>query len=319
MLQPRPDTGNRHDMDPPGRLEIYIPAEAEVKNIPLWSLPKSVLRRMGLPPSDSEGSTKLAGSPEGIWICPVTLRRKGQKGAENMSSVLGTEFTAAPGPLRMSFSVFNLTAYQLLKDVPPGRGVSAHRSHTDPLLPQGLAPPIYQTAVVIYRGKIYLSIRRPSRSQRKRETRDPQPTARSSSPSTSSSKGQRKKLLNDNRPKKKHTRKVTPSKNKSRTARAVPQSTGSEHKVDGLCDRDGGGEQDLDGEDAESTGRNSDVDTNQIDGGEVNGTEPLAAAQASSSQMKEFDFEQLAQDERIALMKTKLRQKEPALGNFPSL
>ncbi|XP_071331056.1 uncharacterized protein lrif1 [Trachinotus anak] len=359
--------GNRHDMDPPGRLEIYIPAEAEVKNIPLWSLPKSVLRRMGLPPSDSEGSTKLAGSPEGIWICPVTLRRKGQKGAENMSSVLGTEFTAAPGPLRMSFVSSNRTAYQLLKDV-PGKKVSAERSLTSPT-PQALGAQMHRDAVVIYRGNIYLSIRRPSRSQRKRETRDPQPTARSSSPSTSSSKGQRKELLNDNRPKKKHTTcKVTHSENKkdvthkvrdvssSRTARCVPQSTGSEHKVDSHCHTDARGEeaaavepawfqtqeaaaaaaavantdsgecemQDLDGEEAESTNQNSDMDTNmQINGGEVNRsstrTEPLAAAQASTSQMKEFDFEQLAQDERIARMKARLRQNEAALSNFPSL
>ncbi|XP_056241524.1 uncharacterized protein LOC130175199 [Seriola aureovittata] len=357
-------------MDPPGRLEIYIPAEAEVKNIPLWSLPNSVLRRMGLPLSDSKGSRKLAGSPEGIWICPVTLRRKGQKPAENMSSLLGREFRAAPGPHRMSFVSLNRSAYKLLKDITPGKGVSTHRSHTS-LLPQGSAPRIYQSAVVIYHGNIYLSIRKPDRSQSKPEARDTQPTAQSSIPSTSSSKSQRKELLNNNRPKKKHTTcKVTHSENKkdvthkvrdvssSKTARSVPQSTGSVHKVDSHRHTDARGEQaaeeaaalepawfqpeaeeeevvankdnsgcemlNLDGEEAVSTSQNSDMDTNMhIEGDEGNqsGTrrEPLGAAHASTSLLKEFDFEQLAKEEMITQMKVKLRQNEAALNNFPSL
>ncbi|XP_023267296.1 uncharacterized protein LOC111658854 [Seriola lalandi dorsalis] len=352
-------------MDPPGRLEIYIPAEAEVKNISLCSLPNSVLRRMGLPLSDS----KEAGSPEGIWICPVTLRRKGQKPVENMSSLLGREFQAAPGPLRMSFVSSNRAAYEVLKGV-PGKKVSAQRSHNSPS-PIALAPVRHRNAVVIYHGNIYLSIRKPNRSQSKPEARDPQPTAQSSIPSTSSSKSQRKELLNNNRPKKKHTTcKVTHSENKkdvthkvrdvssSKTARSVPQSTGSVHKVDSHRHTDARGEQaaeeaaalepawfqpegeeeevvankdnsgyemlNLDGEEAVSTSQNSDMDTNMhIEGDEGNqsGTrrEPLGAAHASTSLLKEFDFEQLAKEEMIARMKARLRQNEAALNNFPSL
>ncbi|KAG7224282.1 hypothetical protein INR49_000525 [Caranx melampygus] len=332
-------------------------ADAEVKNIPLRSLPYSVLRRMGLPLSDSKGPMKLTGSPEGTWICPVTLRRKGQKAAENMSSVLGSEFQAAPGPHRMSFVSYNQTAYKLLKDVTLGKGVSTHRSHTS-LLPQGSAPRLYQSAVVIYHGNIYLSIRRSLRSQRKQQT---QLTSQSSIPSTSSSKGQRKELLNNNRSKRKSTTcKVTQSETKkgvrhkvrevfsSKTIRSVPQSTSGVHKVDGHCHKDaegqqaaeeatvlesvwfqpeeeqetavanmdiGGGEmQNLEGEEAESTNQNSDIDANmQI-------TEPVGAACASTSLLKMDDaYDQLVQHEKISQLAAKLRRNETVPNNFSSV
>ncbi|GLD74383.1 ligand-dependent nuclear receptor-interacting factor 1, partial [Lates japonicus] len=315
--------GNTQTMDPPDRLEIYIPVEAEVKNIPLWSLPNSVLRRMGLPLSDSEGSRNLTGSPEGIWICPVVIRKKGQKPAsqtgngvaENMSSLLSRRFRAAPGPLRMSFVSSNKAAHEVLKDITPGKKMSTHRSHTSPFS-QGSAPQTCQTAVVIYQGCIYLSIRKPNRSQSQLKTRDPQPAAQSSIPSTSSSKSQKKELLNDNRTKKKHTTcKVTHHEKKkdvthkvrdvssSRTAHSVPQSTDRVHshshrhkdargeraveeaaapepawfqsegeqevvviKDSGECEMQG-----LDGDEAESTSQNNDMDSNmQIQSGEFN-------------------------------------------------
>ncbi|XP_040908134.1 uncharacterized protein LOC121191116 [Toxotes jaculatrix] len=372
--------GNTRSMDSTDRLEIYIPVEAEVKNIPLWSLPGSVLRRMGLPLSDSEGSGNLAGSPEGIWICPVVTRRKGQKQAshtgngaiENMSSLLGRKFQASPGPLRMSFVSSNHAAYKVLKDVAPGKTVSTQRSHTS-LLPQGSASKTHQDAVVIYRGSIYLSIRKSSRRQSQQETRDPQPAARSSISSASSSKSLKKEMQKDNRPKKKDTTcNVTHSENKndvthkvrdvssSGTARSVPQSTGSVDKVDSHCPRDPRGEQasedaaalqptwsqpegeqealtnnnhssggesemqDLDGEDAESSSQNHDMDTNmQIDGGEVNQSctrgEALGAAYGSTSLGNEFDFKQLEQEEKISQMKARLRRSEAAVSGFPSL
>ena len=191
--------GNTQSMDPREILEIYIPVEAEVKNIPLWSLPNSVLRRMGLALSDSKGSRKLKGSPEGIWISPAVIRRKGQKLAphtgssvlENMSSLLGREFQAATGSFHMSFVSSNRRAYKVLKDITPEKKVSAHRSHSS-LLPQGLAPRTYQTAIVIYHGCIYLSIRKPNRSQSQQVACDPQSAAWCSRPTTSLTKSQKK-------------------------------------------------------------------------------------------------------------------------------
>ncbi|XP_029302834.1 uncharacterized protein LOC115018137 [Cottoperca gobio] len=171
-------------MDILNRLEIYIPVEAEVKNIPLSSLPNSVLTRMGLPSSNSDSRT-LTDSPEGIWICPAVVRRKVEKPAshtgsgENMSSLLGREFRAVSGPFLMSFISANRTAYAVLKDTMPGK--STHTSHTS-LLPQGLASRKYKDAVVIYRGRVYLSTRKSNQSRSQQEMHEAQATSQSSIP-----------------------------------------------------------------------------------------------------------------------------------------
>ncbi|XP_073327291.1 uncharacterized protein [Pagrus major] len=241
-------------------LEIYIPVEAEVKNICLWSLPNSVLRRMGLPLYDTEGSRKLAESPEGVWICPAVLRKKGQRPTssagnsmtENMSSLMAKEFRAAPGPFRMSFVSSNHAAYNILQDTMPKGQVSAHTPCSSQL-PPGSAPQTYQDAIVIYHGRIYLSIRKPSRSQHQQEKHGPKPASQFSVLSTSdvSSKSQTKELQNQNGPKKRHTTcKVTQSENtvdvahqgrdapSAKTARTVPQSTGSGHNMQSHCHKD---------------------------------------------------------------------------------
>lgn len=177
--------GNTQSMDLFRSLEIYIPAEAEVKSIPLWSLPNSVLRRMCLPLADTRGPRNLADSPEGIWICPAVLRRKGQKAAspaeknatENMISLMSREIKAVPGPFRMSFVSANHAAYNVLKDISPGMKVSAQMSHAHLSTPCS-TPRNHKDAVVIHHGRIYLSIRKPSQSQ-------PQLASLSSIPSTS--------------------------------------------------------------------------------------------------------------------------------------
>lgn len=171
-------------------LEIYIPVEAEVKNIPLWSLPNSVLRRMGLPLPASEGSKAPADPPEAIWICPTVIRRRSQNAAshtgngvkENISSLLYREFRATQGPLRMSFVSPNCTAYTFLQDIMPGKNVPP--CHTS-LVPHGSALKKHQDAVVIYHGRIYLIIRNPKRNRSQQETCDPQPVTPSSLHSTS--------------------------------------------------------------------------------------------------------------------------------------
>lgn len=173
-------------MDLLDQLEIYIPVEAEVKTIPLWSLPSSVLRRMGL--SDPQGSRRLSDSPEGVWICPAVLRRKGQKPAiENMSSLLARECRAAPGPFQMSVVSANRTAYQLLKDTMPGKNVSAQSPHGS-LLPQSRAPGTYRAAVIIYNGRVYLSARRSNQ-------RETQPASQTSSPPTTEAAAKRQKKV----------------------------------------------------------------------------------------------------------------------------
>lgn len=179
-------------MDLLGKLEIYIPVEAEVKRIPLWTLPKSVIRGMGLPVSASKGSGKLTDSPEGTWICPAVIRRKGQKltshagnhTMENLSSLLGREFRANPGPVQMSFVLANHAVYRALNDAMNGKKVLAHTSHAS-LLPLGDAPRMYKDAVILYNGHVYLSIRNPNQSRSPPEILQQTTALQSSIPSTS--------------------------------------------------------------------------------------------------------------------------------------
>ncbi|XP_054869223.1 insulin-like growth factor 3 isoform X1 [Amphiprion ocellaris] len=296
-------------MDLLNKLEIYIPVEAEVKYISLQSLPNSMLRRMGLPLSDPDISRKLAESPKGIWISPAVLQRRGQKLTshtgdgvmENTHSAMATKFWVNSGPLRMSIVSPNHTAYEVLKDTMPG----TRRSPTL-LLHQGSVLQTNRDAVVIYRGSVYLFIKKPSRSQGQAE-RLKQPASMSAIPLTSnlSSKSQKKELLNDKRPKKKHTTcKVTHREYKtdviqknrdmstSKTMCPVPLPTDGVYKMDSQSYKDATGEkafnsqgeqeelvsslgvgcemQELGDEEAESTGQNGDMSsTIQMDNGEV--------------------------------------------------
>nr|XP_020474665.1 uncharacterized protein LOC109971017 isoform X2 [Monopterus albus]XP_020474666.1 uncharacterized protein LOC109971017 isoform X2 [Monopterus albus] len=357
-------------------MEIYIPAEAEVKNIPLWSLPSSVLKHMGLPPPDSNSSRKIADSPKGTWICPVVIRSRGQgldsHTGNSVIKVSDRESRLLSGTCRMSFVTSNRTAYKVLKDTGSGNSVSPHTSHTS-LMPQASAVNTADKAVVIYCGRIYLSVRSPKGSQTQQEVREPQPASQFSTPSTSdlSSKKQKKELLNDSRPKKKLTTcKVTTSENKkdfthkvssSRTARSVPQS--SVHKVDGHCHEAARGEQpreeaavqepawfqppgeqvveevansdsgeynmqDLGSQEAESTSGNNDMDgIVQINSGETDQSsnqswtrsETLGAACASTSLPKDYVYNELEEEEKIARLKARLSQRKAALGSLPSL
>ncbi|KAL6120068.1 uncharacterized protein ACO6RY_04504 [Pungitius sinensis] len=181
-------------MDLLGKLEIYIPVEAEVKRIPLWSLPKSIIRGMGLPMSASKGSGKLTYSPEGTWICPAVIRRKGQKLSshtgnhtmENLSSLLAREFRANPGPLQMSFVSANHAVYKALKDAMHEKKVLEHTRLFSPS-PRGNAPRLNKDAVILYNGQVYLSIRSPNQSRSPPETLQQTLASQSSLPSTSDS------------------------------------------------------------------------------------------------------------------------------------
>lgn len=158
-------------MDLVENLEIYIPAEAEVKIVPLRSLPPSVLRRMDLPPSTSR---QPADSPEVVWISPIVLRGRGQKPpeeTEDSKSQMYRLSRASPGPLRMSFVTANRAAYSVLKNgTPPRKRASSTQA----------APGGHRDAIVVYRRRIYLSIRKQGRRQDK-----PRPNDMSAVPSTS--------------------------------------------------------------------------------------------------------------------------------------
>lgn len=336
-------------MDLLNKLEIYIPVAAEVKRIPVQSLPDSMLRRMGIPLSDPDISRKLADSPEGIWISPAVLQRRGQKLTshtgngvmENIPSVVATELCIKSGPLRLSIVSPNHTAYEVLKDTMPG----TRRSPTL-LLDRGSALQTNRDAVVVYRGSVYLFMKRHSRSQG-------QPETLSAIPLTSdvSSKSQKKELLNDKRPKRKHpTCKVTHRENKtdvlqmnistSKTMCPVPLPTDSEHEMDSQSHEDARGEdavhsqgeqealvssvgckiQEVGDEETESIGQNGAMSSSmQMDSGEDDPSqartmrESLGAASSSSGQM-ECVFNELAQEEEIARAKARFSS---ALNNLP--
>ncbi|XP_029012029.1 uncharacterized protein si:dkeyp-110g5.4 isoform X2 [Betta splendens] len=233
-------------MDLYDRIEIFIPAEAEVKRIPLWSLPNPVLRRMGLPVSDSNGSKKLTNSPKGTWICPAVVRKKGQKsGCDAMEStltLLRTECRASSGPFRMSFVFFNHTAFKVLKDTVPGSKLSTIPPHMSSI-PQGLASKTYQTAVVVYAGRIYLSVRRPGRGQDQAETAQPSPQP--TLPVRRQCKSQKKELPPGKKKPKNTPCKVTHKKglkhrnvSSSTDAHSVTQSTVGMHSAVGHCHED---------------------------------------------------------------------------------
>ncbi|XP_010785163.1 uncharacterized protein isoform X4 [Notothenia coriiceps] len=289
-------------MDHLKKLEIYIPLEAEVKSIPLSSLPNSVIRRMDLP-SDPR---PLSDSPEGIWIHPAVIRRKGQKltsptgNCENMTSLLGKETRGDPGPFEMSFVSANLTAYRLLRDNMPGESISADTAHAYPL-PQGSAPHMYKDAVVIFHGRVYLSSRNHSQKRRRKGKHEPQPASQASIPKN-------KELLHEEK-KKSTTCKVTQSKNKkrsdvssSKTAHSVLQSSAVVHKVDnpshGYTAADPGPSwlqpafetQDLGNEESHCL---------QLDSNAKN-------MAATEEQSREFDL--LAKEEEISLLQAKLRR-----------
>ncbi|KAM8754172.1 uncharacterized protein AB9X84_011079 [Acanthopagrus schlegelii] len=354
------EKGNTQSMDCLESLEIYIPVEAEVKTICLWSLPNSVLKRMGLPLYDTEGSRKLAESPEGIWICPAVLRKKGQRPTssaensmtENMSSLMGKAFRGGTGPFRMSFVSSNHAAYNILQDTMPKGQVSAHMSRSSQLHPSS-APQTYQDAIVIYHGRIYLSIRKPSRSQHKQETRGPKPASQFSVLSTShvSSKSQTKRQSPE--------ASLDPAdKHLKRTRLNVPVPEISSNQPDDLTKVDDHsttykeltaekatchesawfhlrGEQEAvvsnDTEIQNSVSEEADGTSQNNDGGECDNIVGVVehssnqswskrasqeTACASTSLQQEYD--ELAQEEEISQMKAKLRLSEAVLNNMYS-
>lgn len=155
-------------MDALASSEVYIPKEAEVKTIPLWSLPKYTLRRIGLAQPDGDGSKNLSASPKATWISPAVIRERGRplfnhagdKAKVSMTSLLKKELETVQHPIHMPFVSCNCTAYNVLKEFLPTRRISRQPTQTS-LLPHGSPPGTQQDAVIIYGGRIYLSIRKP--------------------------------------------------------------------------------------------------------------------------------------------------------------
>lgn len=182
--------------------KVYIPVEAEVKIVPLWSLPNSVVRRIGLPVSDSNSSRKPIDSSDAIWICPATIVKKeqqpascvGKHAAENVLEFLSTKFQAKP--LKMLIVSSSQVAKDVLMKIFTGKPLSKE----EPLLHDS-APPANQNAVVVYKGQVYLYIRKADR--KKNKTGKLQPLRQAAIPSTSGLRtpGQTKEVIGGNQKK----------------------------------------------------------------------------------------------------------------------
>lgn len=152
-------------MDLLENLEVFIPANAEVKIVPLRSLPSSVQRRMGSLPSSS---WQPADSLEGVWICPARLRGRGQRSAkgrergeeeeeEDARRLVWQQSQVVTGPMRMSFVTANRSAYNVLSSGMLPRRVATAAAAT---AAAGRAANTHQDAIVVYRNRIYFAIKR---------------------------------------------------------------------------------------------------------------------------------------------------------------
>ncbi|XP_023208121.1 uncharacterized protein LOC111612146 isoform X2 [Xiphophorus maculatus] len=158
-----------------GDWEINIPVEAEVKTVPLKNLPNSVIRKIGPPVFEGDPARKQSDSTDVTWICPAVVRRKGQDFvsgsgrhlADNLLSFVGTQVPASP--LKMSFVSSNRAARDVLMNISPGR-----RSSKEELLSQDSALLANDDAVIVYKGQIYLCIRKAKRRTRRTRKRQPE-------------------------------------------------------------------------------------------------------------------------------------------------
>ncbi|XP_072304638.1 uncharacterized protein [Eucyclogobius newberryi] len=161
-------------------MEVYIPPEAQVKSIPLHSLSRSLQRKMGLSAGLDHGLDTLPDAPFCIWICPALFQRKGPKeepqamagarvGArQQVLNMLGSSRAVYPsltkgyGQCRMTFVTAHSTAFRVLKEtLPLGPNTQLCSS---PKLPQGAPSQTEQDAVIIHRGRVYLSVKNPKQS-----------------------------------------------------------------------------------------------------------------------------------------------------------
>lgn len=147
-------------MDPLENLEIFIPANAEVKIVHLRSLPSSVQRRMGSLPS---ASWQPADSLEGVWICPANLRVRGQSSAgeageeEDAKRFMWQQSQTQAGPMQVPFVTANRSAYNVLSSgMLPRRAAAAAAAGKA----AGRAVNTEQDAIVVYRNRIYFAVKR---------------------------------------------------------------------------------------------------------------------------------------------------------------
>ncbi|KAF6739836.1 hypothetical protein FQA47_016164 [Oryzias melastigma] len=228
-------------------------------------------------------------------------------------------------PLKMSFVSSNRVALEVLKDI-------TQRPHSRQL-PQGSAPSTNQTALVIYRGRIYLCIRKSGLSQ-KQQKRSSTPPSLSADSRVTDKVTERASLGGVRPPLRKSgaaPRREAASPDSCIVKRVRMERAGLEGGA--VQETQGGGgassspayEKQKDSE-AAASGEQTDHGGEQIRcWKEAAGTPPgapvgaPAGAPAGAAALRlQFDFGELEEEERIAQMRARYLEDEAALNNLLS-
>nr|XP_057907943.1 uncharacterized protein LOC131104607 isoform X1 [Doryrhamphus excisus] len=268
-------------------LEMFIPEEAQVKSIAIWSLPSSMIRAIGLPTMDPKGIDRIADSPLGIWICPAVLRSKDHGSAQrNAASLLTAEFQLARSPLKIAFVSSSVEAYNVLKDNAYGKGAT-RPPHTALLSPE-VALHSSEDFIIIYNEQLYLMMRNVKPSQRV--------TCKAQQPiiAHSASSAERQTELNDSEPVEQHI--------------TCEDTRGD--KVEDFIDKE------TDWSSSQTADElREDWDAVPNDNQKLN-TSLTLDSDFCSTQKEDFDFNELEQREKIAQIKAKLKQNKAALNSL---
>ncbi|CAL8279458.1 unnamed protein product [Boreogadus saida] len=323
-------------MDTSERREIYIPQDAQVGSIPLWTIPDRILDRMGVPrPSNHPSSRSPSPSPEGTWISPVLVRKMSHPAVSGDIDPTGeSPFWAMRkaladthgSPVEIPFVTSNRLALEVLRDFLPGARFSNLTSGPPSCsrLPRVAAPPLHQDAVLVYEGKVFLSIRRPKRRRGgEPSSAPPTPAPTALSPvssvpdSTAASIGEPHQT--------EHTL-------RNPRGLQVPEDTAASHPVPGdpAASHPVPGDPDSPHQDPEEESEDTPSETASA----PNTDHPEATSSpqfgdqdhpsvfvpphegrlgSAQKNYRDYDFEALARDEKIAQMKAKLVESEAAL------
>ncbi|XP_059908977.1 polycystin-1-like protein 3 [Gadus macrocephalus] len=322
-------------MDTSERREIYIPQDAHVGSIPLWTIPDRILDRMGVPrPSNNPSSSSSPSpSPEGTWISPVLVRKMSHAAVSgDIDPTGGSPFWAMRktledthgSPVEIPLVTSNRLALEVLRDFLPGARFSNLTSGPRSCirLPRVAAPPLHHEAVLVYEGNVFLSIRRPKR-RRGGEPSSAPPTALSPSPvysvpdSTAASIGephQTERTLRNSG--------GLQVQEDTATSHPVPEDPAASHPVPGdphSPHQDPEEEsEDTPSETASAPNTDHPEATSSPQFGDQDHPSvfvPPHEGRLGSAQKnyRDCDFEALALDEKIAQMKAKLVESEAAL------
>ncbi|KAA0714194.1 hypothetical protein E1301_Tti007342 [Triplophysa tibetana] len=140
-------------------IEVYIPKEACVKNIPFRSLSSSIIRKISVHLCHNRSET-----PEKqivTSISPVELREKQVADSREVRSCM-TKIT--PGQFWLPVVSSSVKSYKVLKSILPAHRPPIQLSvpeHEEASIPVGKASALKKNSFIIVNNQIFLSVKRP--------------------------------------------------------------------------------------------------------------------------------------------------------------